>query len=763
MLSDGTILMLGGMDASGQLQSLQDLYAFSSKSGTWSHTSTQSAANGTLQARQAAYPAPRRDHIAVSLPDQRVFIQGGASADLSTVYSDAWILDWSVNPPVWTQVDSADGPGARDDSSGGAKAGAAVGAIIGAGLVVGAGYAVYRRRTQNDYRRYGESKAGILGFGGRHNGGSADDDLLMEKGFMQSDYNRPYHHADGGAEDGAGLTGGVAYGRRRGRTEGSPWVAGNMGHAMEGSGPHFRERIAILAGRSRRESQAAPRFDMLADEGDGSSVYTTRQADSINRSYADGADEPESPTWPQRHMREHSYANAGDEDLSSGDIGQFSHDDRQAHDELDMYSPFEDRPEETRAGLTSAIAAAAGARGYGKLADRDLEGSYDSEHRSHDGRSDLDTHEDPSVQSHSTTSRSDVPSSSKSYDVTSSGGIVSFSDASHGRQSNSSNGMKRSSTWWDRLTGHSSAMERSSSGRLLASPHANLPIRDPAPPPVSGLAVITESARSREVSEVLPDPFADSNASGTDEHGRRVGADGTPEPYTAHTQGPSLSSIGSARTGASSHFESQLRGMDVIQRVRTGSSRRTQSTRASDTDSEPALSRGPTLLRPRNIPSDGNDASTLDPASKRLGDLVEEPARRPSNVSETPSITPLTTKRARLNPVMISPLFPSTSPRRSAPLAAGAAATVRDKVRAFESATSSQDTSAWTASMSSVLPRTAPTTTDEGVERATSPPLSESAARRPKVVHGLAPRPQLFVANPDAHGRRTSGSDGSGH
>ncbi len=256
----------------------------------------------------------------------------------------------------------------------------------------------------------------------------------MEKGFIQSDYNRPYHRGDGGVEDGAGLTGGFAYGRKRGRTEGSPWTAGNMGHghAMEGSGPHFRERIAILAGRGKRDSHAVPRFDMLADEGDGSSVFTTRRADSINRSYDPDAEELESPTWPQQHLREHSYANIGegDEDLSSGDIGQYQHDGGEANNELDMYSPFEDRPEQAGTGRMSAAAAIVGGGGYGKLADRDMEGSYDDEHRSHDGRSDIDTHEmpssGPSVQSHSTASKSDVPSSSKSYDVLSAGGWFPF-------------------------------------------------------------------------------------------------------------------------------------------------------------------------------------------------------------------------------------------------------------------------------------------------------------------------------------------------
>ncbi len=343
--------------------------------------------------------------------------------------------------------------------------------------------------------------------------------------------------------------------------------------------------------------------------------------------------------------------------------------------------------------------------------------------------------------------------------------------------------MKRSPTWWDRFLGNSS-MERSASGRLLTSPHSNLPIRDPAPPPVSGLEAITESTRSREVSEAQPNPFTD--ASGLDEMGRRINADGTAEAYTAHTQGASLSSIGSARTATSSHFESQLRGMDVIQRVRTGSSRRTQSTRTgsamSDTDSEPPLSRGPTLLRPRNVPSSEalrDDASTpgsviwrpedFQPASKGLENVAEEEQeeatryRRPSNVSEAPSITPLTTKRARLNPVMISPLFPSTSPRRSLAPPSAVTSSVRDKVKAFESATSTADTpaSAWSASLSSVRSSRALSSapTAETIERATSPQGSESAGRKSKLLltHGLVPKPHLFVANPDHH-RRSSGS-----
>ena len=928
LLSDGTLLLLGGVDASGQLQSMQDLYAYSRKSKTWTQTTTSTSS--TLSSRAPAFPAPRRDHIAVGLPDQRLFIQGGASADLSTVYSDAWILDWSVNPPVWTLLNSTGGPGPRfghsavaygrevvisfgwaggnaapvglnvfdastltasptskgswtggtwstttytpdpemshptspssgssnsgsssndsgssastadssnspnspnsgndtggsstssgsfptgstvpgDDgsasSSGGSndgtKAGAAIGAIFGAGLVVGAGYAVYRRRSLNNYRRYGDGSVGLLGFGSRNV--PSDGDYLMEKGFMQSDYDRPYHRTDGGAP----LTEGLAYGRKRGRSEGSPWAAGNIGHAMEGSGPHFRERIAIFAGRGKRDVQSAARFDMLADEGDGNSVFRPLAVDV----YEDHDDEVDTRSWHDRNFREHSYAHVshGDEDLSSGDLGRHQYEpDPPEHD---LYSPpFEDRPEDSRTGRT--FFAAAG-QGYGKLADRELDdhsdNDNDNEHYDQDDdRSDFDTQDGPSsgpsLQSHSTASRSDVPSSSKSGDVLSPGGIVSFSDASYGRRSGANLGVKRSPTWWDRFMG-TSLLERTASGRFLTGPNANLPIRDPAPPPL-GLEAITESPRSRDVSEASPqqNPFADSPRppQGTvlDEMGRRIGDDDGKPANPSHEQGASLSSIGSARTGASSHFESRLRGMDVIQRVRTGSSRRTRSTARSDTDSEPALSRGPTLLlRPRNVVSKEvlrEDNSVRSPpgevvwkpddfapaATVGLEDLAEEDhmeeaphvtppmvdersaAHSRRHVSETPSITPLTTKRARLNPVMVSPLFPSATPRVAAPATATAASTsVRDKVKAFESHTQ-PNVSAWTASLSSA--KSTPALDDSASTQRATPPSSPAPSPHGKragqkyYTHGLVPKAQLFVANPDHHGRRSSGSD----
>ncbi|PWY97350.1 hypothetical protein BCV70DRAFT_145051, partial [Testicularia cyperi] len=911
LLSDGTLLLLGGIDASGQLQSFETVYAYSTKAHEWSQTSTQ-ASNTTLTRRQdssasSAFPAPRRNHVAVSLPQRRVFVQGGASADLSTAYSDAWILDWSVDPPMWTQINSTGGPGARyghaavaygrgvvlafgwsggnaadstvhvfdgtsltstsqgswsggswsstyspdpeasqssasdgssastgsngsstssggsetpssgsngsgTESSGfpkaeptstgdgvasnnnskggtsdGAKAGAALGAIIGAGLVVGAGYAVYRKKTSSENWRHGDGSAGLLGGPSRKRG--RDDAYMMEKGYTESDYDRPYHNE--AYADGRDLSGGV-FGRKRGRAEGSHWSMGNIGHAMEGSGPHFRERLAILTGLGKRETNAAPRVDMLADEGDGNSLCL-RTSHGLQKHADADDDELESPVWNDRHVREHSYARVGgDEDLSLGDLGS-----NRAYVDRDhdyVVSPFEDPSEEPvrqrlhpAAGAGAGLLATAGAamtgrKTYGRLndgshVDEDDEDGFEYE----DQRSDFDVlggpSSGPSVQSHSTTGKSEVPSSALSYDVQSPGGLVSFSD-SYGRATGPNQSrIKRSPTWWDRFMGNS-LLERSASGRLLWAPGSDLPIRDPAPPPVVGLEAITESPRSRDVSgHDGADPFADRTWAGPDEMGRRVGsdADGT-SPFSSYQHGRSLSSLGSAKTTTSSHFESRFGDMDVIQRVRTGSSRRAGSTRTgstfSDSESEAALSRGPSMLRPKNMSAldersmeedetsnsmhGAESDATGTPSPDRLA--VNRAEYRRSNVSDTPSITPITTKRARLNPLMTSPQFPSGSVRSpTRPISVGGS--VKDRIKAFEEQ-QQQDSgveaspSIWTASLSSSTSMSPSSAFKEDPirHRAASPASSAGTSARPKKVkytHGLAPKAQLFVANPD--------------
>ncbi|PWN19062.1 hypothetical protein BCV69DRAFT_314247 [Microstroma glucosiphilum] len=100
LLSDDTILFLGGEDSTGALQAFDSVVTYDTTSNSWSSLRTRGV-NGS----SSAVPVPRRGHVAVSLPNQRIFLHGGSStADLTTPLDDAWILDWSVSTPRWTQI-----------------------------------------------------------------------------------------------------------------------------------------------------------------------------------------------------------------------------------------------------------------------------------------------------------------------------------------------------------------------------------------------------------------------------------------------------------------------------------------------------------------------------------------------------------------------------------------------------------------------------------------------------------------------------------
>ncbi|KAE8251381.1 hypothetical protein A4X13_0g4015 [Tilletia indica] len=102
LLADGTIVLVGGLlsPPSSTLAPMDTITSYNPRSQTWSNTPVASPNGNT------SYPSPRRAHIAVPLPDNRIFIHGGVSADLSTPLSDAWVLDWSSSPPTWSPVQS---------------------------------------------------------------------------------------------------------------------------------------------------------------------------------------------------------------------------------------------------------------------------------------------------------------------------------------------------------------------------------------------------------------------------------------------------------------------------------------------------------------------------------------------------------------------------------------------------------------------------------------------------------------------------------
>ncbi|KAL9935021.1 hypothetical protein V8E36_006097 [Tilletia maclaganii] len=100
LLADGSIVLVGGVNesATNTLAQMDILTSYNPLSQAWTRTTTSSAA------ADSSFPSPRRAHIAIPLPENRIFLHGGASADLSQAYSDAWILDWAQSPPLWSPV-----------------------------------------------------------------------------------------------------------------------------------------------------------------------------------------------------------------------------------------------------------------------------------------------------------------------------------------------------------------------------------------------------------------------------------------------------------------------------------------------------------------------------------------------------------------------------------------------------------------------------------------------------------------------------------
>lgn len=138
LLSDGSLLVLGGQDATGQLVNMQTLNIYDTSSHRWRTISTSAS-------KRAPSPQPRRNHVAVSLPGKRVFVHGGASdATMTNALDDAWLLDWSTDPASWTQVAASSGssPSARYGHSA---------VAYGNHIVMAMGWAGYSAADSNVY------------------------------------------------------------------------------------------------------------------------------------------------------------------------------------------------------------------------------------------------------------------------------------------------------------------------------------------------------------------------------------------------------------------------------------------------------------------------------------------------------------------------------------------------------------------------------------------------------------------------------------
>lgn len=239
-----------------------------------------------------------------------------------------------------------------------------------------------------------------------------------------------------------------------------------------------------------------------------------------------------------------------------------------------------------------------------------------------------------------------------------------------------------------------------------------------------------------------------------------------------------MKSLSSVQTATSSMLETQLRGMDVVQRVRTGSSneeaRRSGSVRTHESSEassvgfisrNPSLQRGPST-RQAPLPDDMSTPGSVvwDPNAWRtaqipaalqeeeldwqdglgdmtsgdiaLGNVSQEEASRGLRTapSEAESFTPATTKRARKNPLLTAPLSPVPPKSPQSPLTGS----VKERALAFERKVTGDNNP-----LSPVSPIMSP--------KKAKAELSPASKGREKVayVHGLAPKAQLFVANPD--------------
>lgn len=154
------------------------------------------------------------------------------------------------------------------------------------------------------------------------------------------------------------------------------------------------------------------------------------------------------------------------------------------------------------------------------------------------------------------------------------------------------------------------------------------------------------------------------------------------------------------------------------------------------------------------------DFSSPSPFDDRYASRKESSRRSllPRSASEVPSITPLTTKRARANPQLTARSNPLPKNPQAPPLVGS----VKDRVEAIERRKAELLLAAASAGSAGGSLPASPSLTEMGYEQqesysyGASPNPGESATGAPlmgKVSHGLVPKPQLFVANPD-HARR---------
>ncbi|GAA5901035.1 hypothetical protein JCM6882_006007 [Rhodosporidiobolus microsporus] len=319
-------------------------------------------------------------------------------------------------------------------------------------------------------------------------------------------------------------------------------------------------------------------------------------------------------------------------------------------------------------------------------------------------------------------------------------------------------GGRGNSSWWSRLNRPS----KSSSGEV-PTPTAFEAIRDPAPAPSLSMAAIAES-----------DPFADapslsshghraapvSRGSSTritrpDEHGRF--GEGVRLTHGEHDR--SVSSNTSEVTATSSVLEERLRGMDVVERVRTGSGGDSscEVTPTMGANEEGTFGRLPTSsdaddpFADAPLPPVPSKPATYTPAAGSVvwagssaggafSDVGSFRASTPPPVPPLPSVIPPTPSYAP--PPPSSPRKRLHGPRPQPPPSPSSASAFSPPSALLARSSSVKD-------LVAQIERKASGTFDAGAALQLPAPPQATKRKGRKVEHGLARKPVLYVANPD--------------
>lgn len=265
----------------------------------------------------------------------------------------------------------------------------------------------------------------------------------------------------------------------------------------------------------------------------------------------------------------------------------------------------------------------------------------------------------------------------------------------------SSQFIQRSNSWWNRFAKTPLLDRRGSPSNRSQQP---LDFRDPNPPP--RLVTIEESMHS--------------NSPESPESKHRSGSGGHAQRFSTHHHGRSASSLQTARTADSAQLERMASTMQIVQKDRsTSSSHRSFPSRESSGGGAP--NEMGTLHPHRHVSSsegpDSLPAVLGSPSQSAAEALVLSPTemtREESSVSMVPEL-PL-------------PIRPSLPQRRST------SSIVSERVQAYERRASQQQ---------------------DSPPKRPSPPASSRS--RLNSTYGLAPKPPLFIANPDHHKHSGSG------